>query len=112
DVIETPEHGQPWPRARAAHEPPKPAMPDVPRCPPLLRDHLAPAPAFLPTFRRTTSPAYLMPLPLYGSGSRSARSLAAVWPRTALPAPRTVMATGRSTPAATPSGSGKTTGCE
>src|SRR5262245_43789525 len=93
DVIEAPEHGQPRPRARAAHEPAKPAMPDVPRYPPLLRDHLAPAPAFLPTFRRTTSLAYLMPLPLYGSGSRSARSFAAVCPRMALSAPRSVMDT-------------------
>src|SRR5215471_14957915 len=40
--------------------------------------YLAPAPAFLPTLRRITSSEYLMPLPLYGSGSRSARSLAAV----------------------------------
>src|SRR5881296_3250246 len=112
DVVQAAEHGQPRPRLGAAQESAEPPMPDVPRRAPLLRDHLAPAPAFLPTFRRITSFAYLMPLPLYGSGFRSARSFAAVWPRSALSAPRSVMDTWRSISAVTPSGSGKITGCE
>src|SRR5262245_52464156 len=37
------------------------------------------APA-LPTFFLITSSTYLTPLPLYGSGGRSSRTLAAVWP--------------------------------
>src|SRR5882762_10071061 len=64
DVVQAAEHRQPRPRRRAAHEPPQPLMPDVARRPPFLRDHFAPAPAFLPTFRRTTSSEYRMPLPL------------------------------------------------
>src|SRR6266571_3984596 len=111
DVVQAAEHGQPRPRLGAAQESAEPPMPDVPRRAPLLRDHLAPAPAFLPTFRRITSFAYLMPLPLYGSGFRSARSLAAVWPRSALSAPRNVIDTWRSISAVMPSGSAKITGC-
>src|SRR4030095_3882408 len=112
DVIQAAKPRQARPRPRAAHEPAQPSMPDVPRCSSLLGDHLAPAPAFLPTFRRTTSFAYLLPLPLYGSVFGSARSCAAVWRRTALSAPRSVIDTWRSISAVTPSGSGKITGCE
>src|SRR5437867_1387860 len=64
DVVQAAEHRQSRPPRGAAYEPPQPLMPDVARRPSFLRDHFAPAPAFLPTFRRTTSSAYLMPLPL------------------------------------------------
>src|SRR5262245_35381756 len=52
DVTQAAEHGQPRPHLRAPDEPAQPLVPDVSRCPPFLRDHLAPAPAFLPTLRR------------------------------------------------------------
>src|SRR5439155_24780294 len=91
DVVKAPEHCEARPCRRPAHGAPDPSVPEVARRPPLLRDHFAPAPAFLPTLRRTTSSEYLMPLPLYGSGLRSMRSFAAVWPRTALSAPRSVI---------------------
>src|SRR5882672_2840670 len=104
DVIQAAKHGQPWPRARAAHVPAQAPVPDISRSPPFLRDHLAPAPAFLPTLRRITSSEYLIPLPLYGSGSRRARSFAAVWPSSALSAPFSVIATWRSMSAVMPSG--------
>ena len=64
DVVQAAEHRQPRPRRGSADEPPQPLMPDVARRPPFLGDHFAPAPAFLPTFFRTTSSEYLMPLPL------------------------------------------------
>src|SRR5436853_469828 len=99
-------------RPGPAHAPPNPPMSEVARHAPLLRDHFAAAPAFLPTLRRTTSSAYLMPLPLYGSGLRSMRSFEAVWPSRALSAPRRVMSVCLSISAVTPSGSGKITGCE
>src|SRR5713101_1652696 len=111
DVVEAPEHGQPRPLRSALD---LRAYPEVPDLPPLDLG-LAPhhfAPAFLPTFRRMYSSAYLMPLPLYGSGFRRARSLAAVWPTSALSAPLRVMDTCRSTSAWIPSGSGKMIGCE
>ena len=48
-------------------------------------------PAALPALRRMTSSEYLMPLPLYGSGSRSARISAAVCPTFCLSMPVMVM---------------------
>ena len=67
----------------------------------------------LPSLRRMISFAYLMPLPLYGSGGRSARILAAVRPSRCLSTARTVsLVCLASTSAVTPSGSLKTTGCE
>ena len=51
---------------------------------PILRHYLPPA---LPAFRRIISPAYLMPLPLYGSGGRRLRISAATWPTISLSAP-------------------------
>src|SRR5438270_2503387 len=47
-------------------------------------------PAALPALRRITSSVYLMPLPLYGSGSRSERISAAVCPTSCLSLPVTV----------------------
>src|SRR5438034_1278622 len=112
DMVEAPEHGEAGPRRGPAHVTPNPPVPQVARRPPLLRDHFAPAPAFLPTLRRTTSSEYLMPLPLYGSGLRSKRSFAAVSPSRALSAPRSVISVCLSISAVMPSGSGKITGCE
>ena len=43
----------------------------------------------LPTFRRTCSPAYLTPLPLYGSGGRVRRMRAAISPTSCLSIPLT-----------------------
>src|SRR5918997_1817236 len=53
-------------------------------------------PPALPAFRRICSPAYLMPLPLYGSGGRRLRSSAATWPTSSLfaPSPATVVGFG------------------
>src|SRR5262249_38641366 len=55
DVAEAPEHREPWPRRRSAHVAPQPVMPFVPRAASISGDHFAPA--FLPTLRRTYSPA-------------------------------------------------------
>src|SRR5437870_10095381 len=91
DMVEAPEHGEAGPRRGPAQVAPDPPVPQVARRPPLLRDHFAPAPAFLPTLRRTTSSEHLLPLPLYGSGLRSMRIFAAVSPSRALSAPRSVI---------------------
>src|SRR5437879_4700750 len=112
DVVEAPEHREAGSRRGPAHVAPDPAVSEVARHPPLLYDHFAPAPAFLPTLRRTTSSAYLMPLPLYGSGLRNMRSFAAVCPSSALSAPRSVTSVCLSISAVMPSGRGKITGCE
>src|SRR5262249_23349454 len=73
------------PRPVAARDPPHPPGLSRPVPPLLLVSDLAPhdrpqapAPA-LPTLRRTCSPRYRMPLPLYGSGGRIARRSAANW---------------------------------
>src|SRR6267143_6616802 len=59
------------------------------------------------------SSAYLMPLPLYGSGGRTLRICAAVRPTRCLSAPLTVIRFAlASYSALTPSGSGNLTGCE
>src|SRR5215470_14083644 len=63
DVIEAAEDSQAGPLRRALHLPAHPQVPDV------ASHHLKGgphhlAPAFLPTFRRMCSSAYLMPLPL------------------------------------------------
>src|SRR5436189_5316888 len=109
DVTEAPEHGQPRAPRRAPQVASKPVVPLVPWTPPVARDHFAPA--FLPTLRRTYSPEYRMPLPLYGSGLRSARSLAAVSPSSALSAPLSGIAVCLSISAVMPAGRGKITGC-
>src|SRR5689334_9055868 len=71
-------------------------------------DHL---PAF-PTLRRTCSPAYRTPLPLYGSGLRSLRMLAAVSPTSCLSMPWTPSFVGPSTAKVMPSGASKMIGWE
>src|SRR6266478_2277174 len=111
DVVQAPEHRQPRTLRGADHPGADAQVADLPSLDLLAGQHYL-APAFLPTFRRMYSSEYLMPLPLYGSGFRSARSLAAVWPSSALSAPRKVIETWRSTSAWIPSGSGKMTGCE
>src|SRR5688572_8127004 len=55
DVVEATEHGQSRPRLRSPHPPPEAVVALLARSPPVLEDHFAPA--FLPTLRRTTSPA-------------------------------------------------------
>src|SRR6185312_16163126 len=55
DVVEAPEDGQSRPRLRAPHPPPQAMVALVSWGPTILEDHFAPA--FLPTLRRTTSPA-------------------------------------------------------
>src|SRR5688572_20955387 len=55
DVVEAPEDGQARPRLRAPHPPPQAMVALVAWSPTVLEDHFAPA--FLPTLRRTTSPA-------------------------------------------------------
>src|SRR4030095_8598645 len=63
DVIQAPEHHETRPRRRALHQAPDARVPDLPGFQLPLREHYL-APAFLPTFLRMYSSAYLMPLPL------------------------------------------------
>src|SRR3546814_7037371 len=63
-------------------------------------------PAF-PTLRRMCSPAYRTPLPLYGSGLRSLRMLAATSPTSCLSIPATPSFVGPSTAKVMPSGASK-----
>src|SRR4026209_341627 len=111
DVTQAAEHRQPRPLRGPDNAGADAQMTDLASLDLLAGQHYL-APAFLPTFRRMYSSASLMPLPLWGSGLRRARSLAAVCPSSALSAPRRVMATCRSTSAWIPSGSGNTIGCE
>src|SRR4029453_254056 len=111
DVAQAAEHRQPRP-LRGPDDPSADAQVADLASPDLLAGQHYLAPAFLPTFRRMYSSAYLMPLPLYGSGLRRARSLAATCPSNALSAPLSVIETCRSISACTPSGNGKITGCE
>src|SRR4029453_19015027 len=66
-------------------------------------------PAF-PTLRRTFSPAYRTPLPLYGSGLRILRMFAAVSPTSCLSMPETENRGGASTANVMPAGGVTTTG--
>src|ERR1700712_1936173 len=65
-----------------------------------------------PTLRRTTSPAYRTPLPLYGSGLRNLRMLAATSPTNCLSMPSTLNRIGDSTVKEIPSGALTGTGWE
>src|SRR4029077_19865029 len=83
------------------------------RVPRVLLDHLAPPPLpALPALRRICSPAYRIPLPLYGSGLRRERMKAAVCPTSSLSAPTTARRVGVSTWKLIPSGGSISTGCE
>src|SRR5581483_10583904 len=76
DVRDAPEHCQSRPRRRPPHFSANPLVnPNANVVLGSLLDHLLPA-AF-PTFLRSISPVYRMPLFLYGSGGRSARISAA-----------------------------------
>src|SRR5215467_4688114 len=77
DVVEAPIDGKPRALRRALHLRAHPQVPDLASHDLEIGPHYL-APAFLPTLRRIYSSAYLMPLPLYGSGFLSARSFAAV----------------------------------
>src|SRR5947209_7548710 len=80
-------------------------------CPLDHADALAPLPA-LPGLRRTFSPRYITPLPLYGSGGRSPRMLAATWPTSSIEMPVTENFVGSWTSMLMPFGGLKRTGCE
>src|SRR5207248_11463755 len=72
---------------------------------------LAPFPA-LPALRLAFSPRYMTPLPLYGSGGRSTRRLAATWPTSSMEMPDTENFVGSCTSIAMPAGGLKRMGCE
>src|SRR5262245_2141026 len=80
DVLERAEDNQPGPLRRPVDPLPNPEMAAVPPVSSGLwgvdRSHSYFAPV-LPALRRTCSPWYRMPLPLYGSGGRTCRSSAA-----------------------------------
>src|SRR5215468_10630653 len=108
DVPVATEHAQSGPRIGAEHGAAHARPPPSPRhrlesgC---HRCYLPAAPAALPALRRICSPAYLMPLPLYGSGGRSARICAHTSPSTCLLLPSMVTIVWRSTLASMPGGS-------
>src|SRR5439155_9253827 len=78
-----------------------------------LRVHQAAPPfAAFPAFFRTYSFSYRIPLPLYGSGLRIFRMLAAISPTWALSLPRTTIWVGVGTSNSIPSGCGTSTGWE
>src|SRR2546427_4705170 len=68
--------------------------------------------AFLASLRMMTSSEYFTPLPLYGSGLRNARILAATSPTTCLSAPWTRISVWVGVVMVMPSGATNTTGCE
>src|SRR5207302_6031406 len=72
---------------------------------------LAPLPA-LPALRRTFSSRYLTPLPLYGSGGRIPRMLAATWPTSSIEIPLTENLVGSWTSIEMPCGGLNRIGCE
>src|ERR1700734_1318278 len=108
-----PGDGQPGPHRTAHDLPADPCVPPRPRggatLGPGLRDSHCYLPAF-PTLRRTCSPWYRMPLPLYGSGLRSFRMLAAISPTCCLSIPSTTSRVGVSTRNVIPSGGVTVTG--
>src|SRR5579859_2762386 len=72
---------------------------------------LAPLPA-LPGLRRIFSPRYITPLPLYGSGGRIARMLAATCPTSSIEMPLTENLVGSATSIVMPFGGLNLMGCE
>src|SRR5262249_7748947 len=92
---------------RAGDLPPDTAMPAQARFANRERRH-----ARLPTFRRTYSPWYRMPLPLYGSGGLTLRTSAAIWPTCCLFTPLTTTSVCVGTSKLMPCGALITTGWE
>src|SRR5580765_1463858 len=90
DVLQRTEHDEAGTPGRAGNLLPHPQVAAVTQLLPRGRrldrahDYFAPV---LPALRRTCSPWYRMPLPLYGSGGRMLRSSAATWPTISLSAP-------------------------
>src|SRR5262249_2985619 len=97
-------YGEPRPLVGATHATADPIATALPRFPARCRHQRAPAAAF-PAFRRMVSVPYLTPLPLYGSGGRSRRIAAAVWPSSSRAPPSSGITTRRSTLALMPPGS-------
>src|SRR5829696_3694291 len=114
DVLQRAEHDQARALGRAGH---RLANAEVPSLAPVrvrpgnahLRHYLPPA---FPAFRRTCSPWYLMPFPLYGSGGRRLRSSAATCPTFSLSAPSMMTRVGVWAVSLTPAGARYSTGCE
>src|SRR5574337_518861 len=67
---------------------------------------------FFVSFSTTRSSAYRMPLPLYGSGGRTARTSAAIWPTLWRSAPLITISVGVGHSTLIPAGISMTTGCE
>src|SRR5262245_22101392 len=113
DVLERTKHHQTWTLARPRHllaNAKVSAMPLLLAC---FRNrwhgYLPPA---LPALRRMTSPAYLMPFPLYGSGGRRLRSSAATCPTSALSDPSTRICVGCGAVSLMPAGALYSMECE
>src|SRR6185503_9720962 len=100
-----------------SHVPPSAAFQS--RCRPRLHRVVVPLryaavfpPAALPALRRTYSPAYRMPFPLYGSGGRKSRMIAATWPTCPLSYPLITTLVCVSAAIVTPAGGSYSIGCE
>src|SRR5690606_17148353 len=114
DVLERAEHHQARTLGRARH---LLADAEVAAIAPLvarlrLQDLAHYLPPALPAFRRTCSPAYLIPFPLYGSGGRRRRISDATWPTISLFAPSTMICVGVVAVSLIPSGALNSIGCE
>src|SRR5512132_4519180 len=102
-----PVHGQTWARGAAPDRFTNPGVATQARRSLGLRVHQAAPPfAALPAFFRTYSFSYRIPLPLYGSGLRIFRMLAAISPTCCLSFPRTTICVGVGTSNSIPSGEG------
>src|SRR5216684_6580806 len=115
DVVEAAKYRKPWALRRAGHvHAHAPVALQAVDLAVLAFDHavvLAPFPA-LPALRRTFSSRYLTPLPLYGSGGRRPRMLAATWPTSSIEIPLTENLVGSATSIEIPCGGLKRIGCE
>src|SRR5436309_5410501 len=87
-MLQTAEDRQARALNRTGHPPAQPVVPPLSEFMLFVHCYLPLAPlAVLPAFRRTCSPWYRMPLPLYGSGFFTARISAACCPTTSLSIP-------------------------
>src|SRR5262249_32362696 len=88
DMLQTSKHRQARPLRRARHPPAQPVVPAPAQLVLLVHRYLPfPPLAVLPALRRTCSPWYRIPLPLYGSGFFTARISAACCPTSSLSMP-------------------------